>query len=99
MATVLQGWKGILYYLDDVLLTGANMYERTHTKFKEYYFQASEIWIKTEWSYNLIFQSTVELLGHVVTSNGISPYWTKGKLHFASANAYDSKWTLNCFWI
>ena len=27
-----------MYYLDDILLTGATAYEKTHPKFKEYHF-------------------------------------------------------------
>ena len=29
MATVLQGYKGVVYYLDDILLTGATREEHT----------------------------------------------------------------------
>ena len=72
MATVLQGCKGVVYYLDDILITGATREEHTQN-LKNVLSRLQKFGLRLNEDKCKFFQTRLEILGHVVTPTGISP--------------------------
>ena len=72
MATVLQGCKGVVYYLDDILVTGATREEHTQN-LKNVLSRLQKFGLRLNEGKCKFFQTRLEFLGHVVTPTGISP--------------------------
>ena len=72
MATVLQGCKGVVYYLDDILVTGLTREEHTQN-LKNVMLRLQKFGLRLNEAKWKFFQSELEILGHVVTPAGIRP--------------------------
>ena len=72
MATVLQGCKGVVYYLDDILITGVTREEHTQN-LKNVLSKLQKFGLRLNEAKCKFFQTKIEFLGHVITPNGISP--------------------------
>jgi len=69
MTTVLQGCKGVVYYLDDILIMGNTREEHV----KNLRNVMARLHLKVNASKCKYFQSELEFLGHVITPSGICP--------------------------
>ena len=72
MAIVLQGCKGVVYYLDDILVTGSTREEHTQN-LKNVMLRLQKFGLRLNEAKWKFFQSELEILGHVVTPAGIRP--------------------------
>ena len=70
MDTILQGLSGVVYYQDDVLVTGSNTKE--HIKNLEHVFdRMTTFGLRLRLAKCKFLRETVEYLGHVISSQGI----------------------------
>ena len=97
IASVLQGCKGVVYYLDDILVTGKTREEQTQnlknvmSKLQKFELRLNEAKYK-------FFQTELELLGHVVTPSWICP--TEQRVNnILKAPIPKLRVTLNHFWV
>ena len=72
MATVLQGCKRVVYYLDDILVIGVTWEEHTQN-LKNVLSRLHKFGLRLNEAKCKFFQTRTEFLGHVVTPTGISP--------------------------
>ena len=72
MATVLQGCPGVVYYLDDILVTGVTREEHVQN-LKNVMSRLQGFGLRLNASKCRFFQDKLEFLGHVITPTGVSP--------------------------
>ena len=72
MAIVLQGFPGVIYYLDDILVTGATR-EEQEKNLRSVLSRLQRYGLRLNAAKCKFFQTTVEYLGHKITPSGISP--------------------------
>ena len=72
MTTVLQGCKGVVYYLDDILITGATREEHVQN-LRNVMARLQKFGLRVNASKCKYFQPELEFLGHRITPLGISP--------------------------
>ena len=72
MTTVLQGCKGVVYYLDDILITGTTREEHVQN-LRNVMARLQKFGLRVNASKCKYFQPELEFLGHVITPSGIRP--------------------------
>ena len=64
--------QGVVYYLDDILITGVTRKEHTQN-LKNVLSRLQKFGLRLNEAKCKFFQTKIEFLGHVITPNGISP--------------------------
>ena len=72
MTTVLQGCKGVVYYLDDILITGTTREEHVQN-LRNVMARLQKFGLRINASKCKYFQPELEFLGHMITPLGIRP--------------------------
>ena len=97
IASVLQGCKGVVYYLDDILVTGKTREEHTQN-LKNVMSRLQKFGLRLNEAKCKFFQTELEFLGHVVTPSGIRP--TEQRVdNILKAPIPKLRVTLNHFWV
>ena len=78
MSVVLQGCKGVVYYIDDILVTGKTRSEHENSLRQVFTrLQKFGLWILLSKCH--FFQESVTYLGHILTREGVRP--TQERIH------------------
>ena len=72
MSMVLQGCKGVVYYIDDILVTGKTRVEHEHN-LQMVFRRLQQFGLRIKLSKCQFFQDSVIYLGHKITCEGIQP--------------------------
>ena len=72
MSIVFQGCKRVVYYMDDILVTG-NTREEHESNLRQVFQRLQQYGLRINLSKCRFFQHTVEFLGHSISTDGIRP--------------------------
>ena len=72
MSVVLQGCKGVVYYIDDILVTGKSREEHEHN-LRQVFTRLEQFGLRIQLSKCHFFQDSVTYLGHEITCEGVKP--------------------------
>ncbi|KAL5493850.1 hypothetical protein EMCRGX_G015084 [Ephydatia muelleri] len=72
MSIVFQGCKRVVYYMDDILVTG-NTREEHESNLRQVFQRLQQYGLRINLSKCHFFQHTVEFLGHSISTDGIRP--------------------------
>lgn len=95
MAQVLNGLSGMVYYIDDILVTGHTKEEHL-ANLKAVLSRIQEYGLKLKWSKCQFFQNKLELLGYVISVQGVKPRKSRVK-SVLEANLPTTKQELQSF--
>ena len=95
MSVVLQGCKGVVYYIDDILVTGRNCKEYEEN-LREVFWCLQQFGLKIKLEKCQVFQESMDYLGHTISCQGLAP--TKERVvSIVQAPALSSKVELKSF--
>lgn len=69
---VLQGCKGVVYYIDDILVTGKTREEHEHN-LRQVFTRLEQFGLRIQLSKCHFFQESVMYLWHTITREGVKP--------------------------
>ena len=72
MSQVLQGIPGVVYFIDDILVTGHTRQEH-EANLRRVLDRIREYGLHLKKSKCLFFQKELEFLGHLISKNGVKP--------------------------
>ena len=72
MSVVLQGCNGVVYYIDDILVTGKTRSEHEHN-LRQVFTRLQQFGLQIQLSKCRFFQESVTYLGHTITREGVRP--------------------------
>ena len=72
MSVVLQGCNGVVYYIDDILVTGKTRYEHEHN-LRHVFTRLQQFGLQIQLSKCRFFQESVTYLGNTITREGVRP--------------------------
>jgi len=78
MAQVLQGIPGVVYFIDDILVTGTTRVEH-EANLRAVLDRIREYGLRLKQSKCLFFQKELEFLGHVISKDGVRPTQSRVK--------------------
>ena len=72
MSVVLQGCKGVVYYIDDILVTGQTRQEHENN-LREVFRCLQQFGLKIKLDKCRFFKESVDYLGHTISCQGLAP--------------------------
>ena len=72
MSIVLQGCKGVVYYIDDILVTGQTRQEH-EDNLREVFRRLQQFGLKIKLEKCRFFKESVDYLGHTISCQGLAP--------------------------